>query len=255
MDWLTLLVIVGVVLVLVALKLTLQGKQTDEYPYTRNQVLFSPAERAFLGVLEQGVGEEYRVFGKVRVADVVSVKSMSNRSVWQRAFNRINAKHFDFVLCRNNDLAVVAVIELDDKSHQSKKRQGRDAFIVGLCKAIELPLIQVPAQAAYTVSDIRARILAAVKFAGGDPELSAASKRESIIEPKSVPLHENSESIEMVPSASEAERPLCPNCSSPMVPRKAKAGANAGQEFWGCSAFPRTNKVRSCERSEPQSNE
>lgn len=32
--------------------------------------------------------------------------------------------------------------------------------------------------------------------------------------------------------------PSCPVCASPMVIRKAKKGANAGNEFWGCTNYP-----------------
>jgi restriction system protein len=35
-----------------------------------------------------------------------------------------------------------------------------------------------------------------------------------------------------------ARIPACPNCSKPMVLRTAKTGKNAGQQFWGCSAYP-----------------
>ena len=31
----------------------------------------------------------------------------------------------------------------------------------------------------------------------------------------------------------------CPKCGKPMIRRMAKRGANAGQEFWGCSDYPR----------------
>ena len=31
----------------------------------------------------------------------------------------------------------------------------------------------------------------------------------------------------------------CPKCGAPMVLRTAKKGANAGNEFWGCSQFPK----------------
>lgn len=31
----------------------------------------------------------------------------------------------------------------------------------------------------------------------------------------------------------------CPKCGAPMVRRKAKRGQNAGNEFWGCSRFPK----------------
>lgn len=36
----------------------------------------------------------------------------------------------------------------------------------------------------------------------------------------------------------EASVPSCPVCSSPMVKRSAKRGANAGNEFWGCPRYP-----------------
>jgi four helix bundle suffix protein len=32
--------------------------------------------------------------------------------------------------------------------------------------------------------------------------------------------------------------PPCPECSKPMVLRTAKAGKNAGRQFWGCSTYP-----------------
>ena len=37
---------------------------------------------------------------------------------------------------------------------------------------------------------------------------------------------------------SKMEAPVCPLCKSPMVKRSAKRGANAGNEFWGCSRYP-----------------
>ena len=35
------------------------------------------------------------------------------------------------------------------------------------------------------------------------------------------------------------EKNVCPKCNSAMVLREAKKGANAGEKFWGCSAFPK----------------
>ena len=39
------------------------------------------------------------------------------------------------------------------------------------------------------------------------------------------------------------QRP-CPDCGQPMVLRTARAGAHAGQQFWGCSAFPQCRAVQ-----------
>lgn len=32
--------------------------------------------------------------------------------------------------------------------------------------------------------------------------------------------------------------PVCPDCGKPMTRRLAKAGKNAGNEFWGCTGYP-----------------
>jgi restriction system protein len=49
------------------------------------------------------------------------------------------------------------------------------------------------------------------------------------------------------------ERPECPTCGKPMVLRRAKSGKNAGQEFWGCSAFPQCRGTRHCEQPKVRS--
>jgi restriction system protein len=38
--------------------------------------------------------------------------------------------------------------------------------------------------------------------------------------------------------------PSCPTCSAEMVQRTAKKGANAGQQFWGCSRYPACRGTR-----------
>lgn len=46
------------------------------------------------------------------------------------------------------------------------------------------------------------------------------------------------------PSATKnAEVPLCPKCGEPMIRRKATRGDNAGQEFWGCSKYPKCRGI------------
>ncbi|OIN07613.1 restriction endonuclease [Oceanisphaera psychrotolerans] len=48
-----------------------------------------------------------------------------------------------------------------------------------------------------------------------------------------------------VPPSTTTPVVRCPSCSSSMVKRKARRGANAGQEFWGCSQFPKCRGIRS----------
>ena len=46
--------------------------------------------------------------------------------------------------------------------------------------------------------------------------------------------------------------PSCPECSSDMVLRTARRGSNAGNQFWGCSSFPRCKGIVSLDTEEPQ---
>ena len=95
------------------------------------------------------------VFIKIRVADILKPTKGQNRSYWQRAFNRISSKHFDFVLCLKEDLSVVCVVELNDRSHNKPKRRKRDEFLRDACKSAGLPLVEVKTKRTYSVSELR----------------------------------------------------------------------------------------------------
>jgi uncharacterized protein DUF2726 len=150
------------VLVLVLAKLKSRSGGAAVSDYSKKRTLLSPAERSFLGVLEQAVGDGYRVFGKVRVADVLEPRRGMDRSNHQTALNRISAKHFDFVLCAPGDLSIVCAVELDDASHQRAARRDRDAFLVAACRAASLPLVQVKAARTYSIDDLKDTLAAAL---------------------------------------------------------------------------------------------
>jgi hypothetical protein len=162
MSWILLFALVLVIFVVLA---ALKGKAGGSigFPYQPAKPLFSAAERSFLGVLDQAVGPEHRVFGKVRVADIAAVKPGLGNSARQGALNRIAAKHFDFVVCRSGDLSVICAVELNDKSHASRRAQFRDELLANVCRVIGLPLLTVPAKAAYSLQDVRALFLAAIE--------------------------------------------------------------------------------------------
>ena len=158
MEWLTIFFLVVIVVTAVALWRRVfrrEGGSLDrlaavELPYERNSVLLSAAERSFLGVLEQALGEGYRVCPKVRVADAISVRRPLPRGEWQRAFNRISSKHFDFILCRSTDLEIACVVELDDSTHQrhlTDRTGTRSMFLKWeVCSVSSLPLLAIQAQ-------------------------------------------------------------------------------------------------------------
>jgi hypothetical protein len=158
----SMLIFFGAILLFVVLKL-LFGKNNAAglpYKYVLNKTLFTPAERSFLGVLDLAVADQYRIFGKVRVADILLPRKGLSKSHWQIAFNKVSAKHFDFVLCNKQTLEVIAVIELDDKSHQKAKLQHRDSLIASACATAGLPLVRFVAKSSYQVTEIQQQIQA-----------------------------------------------------------------------------------------------
>ncbi len=54
------------------------------------------------------------------------------------------------------------------------------------------------------------------------------------------------------PATEDAAGFPCPKCGSAMVRRVAKRGENAGNEFWGCSAFPKCRSIVQIEEPEPE---
>ena len=130
--------------------------------YEKIPHLFTRAESAFLRVLEKAAAGRYVVYGKVRIADVLRPVHEEGTPEWRACFNRIQAKHFDFILCDKDSRAIVAAVELNDSSHQMPQRMERDRFVEQVCRESRLPLIFIEWQRQYDWMDVRERIQAEV---------------------------------------------------------------------------------------------
>ncbi len=226
-GWLIILIVLAV-FVLVAKAFAGQKTTGIESPYQKEPTLFTPAERSFLGVLEQALGDEFRIMGKVRLADVLKVKPGIAGPERRKALNKIQSKHLDFVACDPSSLTIEFAVELDDKSHERRDRQDRDAFLDKAMETTGLPIIRFAVKASYSVQEVRDTIAA----------------RLNAPEPVAVPSAPQVASSANAPgtvSASEAK--ICPTCGGGMVRRKASRGQNAGNEFWGCSNYPKCKTI------------
>lgn len=205
----------------------------------RRRDFLSRAERSFFGALQQAVEREGLIFAKVRLADLLMPAAGEGSGGWQGAFNRIQAKHVDFVLCSLGDVVPKLAIELDDASHRQAKRRERDEFLNAACQSAGLPLLRIPAHRDHAVQQLREQIapyLGLVLDRHPTLELpaveSVAAPPASAAEPEPAPLPSP-------PPIETAAAPSCPKCSAPMVRREGKSGVLAGKAFWGCSTFPR----------------
>lgn len=147
-----------VAVVLLALKAKLAGSTESSGPgnvYALREAILTKAERSFLGALEQALPDGVGLLAKVRLGDIFQPRKGLSPSERTKASNRINSKHVDFLLVRTSDLVAVAGVELDDKSHQRSARQKRDEFVDEVFRSCGLPLLHVPAQASYSVAELK----------------------------------------------------------------------------------------------------
>ena len=248
------IIVICIVLAVAAAIAILKMKQStadDGLRFARQEALFSPAERSFLGVLEQSLDSSYRVFGKVRLGDIVKpAKGLSN-SKRATSQNKINQKHVDFVVCAAADLAVVGVVELDDKSHERGDRAGRDQFVDRALADAKIPVVHFPAKKGYALPEVRAKLAEglAIWTAPSPPPVIQAipvtEKPATILKKASEPVTEipATAPVPQVKPMQEAAVPVCPKCASAMVKRQAAKGPHAGKFFWACTSFPKCRQV------------
>jgi hypothetical protein len=144
------------------------------------------------------------IFSKVRIADVITPALSHDRSDWQKLFNGISSKHFDFVLCDADNIAVICVIELNDKSHQRQLRKHRDDFVRSACASAGVNLIEVPAKKGYVPKELAVMLSSVINSS----------------------------------SATMEATPHCIKCGASLVTRVATRGRRKGLPFLACTAFP-----------------
>jgi len=113
-------VIVGLA-VLAVLKSKAQGGGGDEaWPFYAKKPL-SQSEQVLYFRLVQAL-PDHIILGQVQLSRLLGVKKGNNYQAWSNRINRMSA---DFVVCKK-DSSVVAVIELDDATHQREDREAAD---------------------------------------------------------------------------------------------------------------------------------
>lgn len=153
------LAVAALILIFVYTQVRGRRRKRVEQPFSyksRGQ-LFTPAETTFLYALEKAVGTDYRIFGKVRLADIVDTEVY--HGVGDKAFSLIAYKHVDFLLCDKNDSSIVCAVELDDRSHQTEKRMIKDAEKDYALNSAAIPLARFPVNSGYVLSEVKIKIM------------------------------------------------------------------------------------------------
>lgn len=120
--------------------------------YRKQKSVLTFRERIFFKVLLQAAENQYQVFVKVRLADVVWLANEPKDR--KDHIYQILCKHLDFVVCRNGQEPELA-IELDDSSHKKYDHQLSDQTKEKILQMAGLPLVRIKVQEKYDVQELR----------------------------------------------------------------------------------------------------
>jgi len=121
MSMFVFLVIIVAAAILALFRVKFQSSDAGEvWPFYAKKLLSQPEQILYFRLVR--ALPEHIVLAQVQLSRLLGVKKGNNYQAW---FNRINRMSADFVVC-NKDASIVAVIELDDATHQKADRQVAD---------------------------------------------------------------------------------------------------------------------------------
>jgi hypothetical protein len=125
------------------------------FPFKKKGNLFTPVERTFLGLIEEAVGNEYRILCRVKMSDILAIRQNADKKTSKSAATRAGSKHLDFVLCSKHDMSPVMAIDLVHNSGKDGYKSQRDFFVSGALDAAHVPHVRIKVRSGYKAQDIR----------------------------------------------------------------------------------------------------
>jgi hypothetical protein len=166
-----LLALGALVSILFVAGLVRQLRNRHRLPYRADAFLFSPQQRAFLDVLERAVGRGYRVYGKVRAADIIEVEPRLDRRSRERAYERLADQTFDFVVCTLDTGAIACAVNLAPRSRLSRRPPKNS--LDRICAAAKLPFVRFRESEVYSVVEIEQQVFGVMHAQRRRPESKA----------------------------------------------------------------------------------
>jgi len=126
-----------------------------DFPFSSKKQLFTAAERQFLSLIEEAVGDEFRVLCRVKLTDLLALRNDADRKRANSALLRASNKQLDFVLCDRKDMTPVMAIDLVYGVGKDGHNTQRDFFVNGALDTASIPHVRIKAKGGYTLVDIR----------------------------------------------------------------------------------------------------
>ena len=118
-------------------------QRSADYLYKRKFNLLTPTETGFFRILRAAINKEhYYIVPQVHLSTLFE-STAEDRKKRYGAFQHINRKSVDYVVCTLKNLNPVCAIELDDDSHLKAYRRKRDKIVNSIFQRANLPLLRI----------------------------------------------------------------------------------------------------------------
>ena len=163
--FLLLIVVVVVIAILAVVKAKPKGGIGDEvWPFYAKKPLSQPEQILYFRLV-QALPDRI-VLAQVQLSRLLGVEKGNNHQAW---FNRINRMSADFVVCKK-DSSIVAVIELDDATHQKEDRQAADAKKNKALSSAGIRIVRWQAKAIPDIAAIQSTLVSNIAVTGDAPQ-------------------------------------------------------------------------------------
>ncbi len=184
-------------------------------PYTATTHYFSPLETALFHALERALHQQpYRIFGKVPLTHLLTTLPNLDSHTQQSAYERLQQKQLDFVICHADTLEVKGVVLVESRPH-SPAGDLQKRFLEAALATAHIPLLKVPPRQDYPLIPLQ-KLLKQV-----------------------LGIHLKLTSVQ-----------VCPRCGAPLKSATVSKGAAQGQRVWVCSHYPQCKTVQAMLGSE-----
>lgn len=141
-------------------------------PQVRKAPLMTKAERRVIGYVEAALPHA-RIHAQVSMGAIMQPAQGMDRRSATITRNRFSSKRVDFLAEDRATGAIIAIIELDDWSHNAANDKWRD----GMTRRAGYRTIRLPANERATAQSVRERIHAALYSEGSQPPITGTTRR------------------------------------------------------------------------------
>jgi len=191
----------------------------DAHVQRKSRILLS-AERAFFEYLIDALSDDYYIFAKGNMLDVVDVSPRTNWLQERIIRKRLASTRLDYVLCQKHDLSIFGVVELENFSN-SEDRRRRQELVSRVCQVSGIRLFYFDVRQDYRDVDIH-RIIT-----------GRAKKKEF----ENSPTHQSQLTVGASVNSYLRSR-SCPKCNGEVATKVAVKGKHMGEKFLMCRKYP-----------------